>query len=86
MSYRVEVQQSAKKELAKLSSEAQKRVAKNLIALANNPLPPGSLKLTNRDGYRVRVGDYRILYLIDKVNRVVIISAIAHRSKSYRRR
>jgi mRNA interferase RelE/StbE len=53
-------------------------------ALASDPRPPQSEKLTNRPERRIRVGDYRLLYLVDDLNRTVTITAIAHRREVYR--
>ena len=84
MSWTVEVQRSAEKELANLSSEARTRVAKTLRAMVENPFPPGFKKLKATDGYRIRVGDYRILFRVDRDARIVRIGAIGHRKDVYR--
>ena len=55
-----------------------------VMALAENPRPPGSRKLVNRSELRLRVGDFRILYLVNDVKRTVSIAAIAHRRDVYR--
>lgn len=81
MSWRVELARDAKKELARLPSAVRKRVARVLLSLENDPFPAGCKKLKNRDGWRVRVGDYRILYFADKAARGVI----AHRRDVHRR-
>ena len=85
MSWRVDLARDAKKELARLPSAVQKRVARVLISLENDPFPAGCKKLKNRDGWRVRVGDYRILYFADKAAREIIVGVIAHRRDIYRR-
>ena len=85
MSWRVELSRDAKKELARLPNSARRRVARVLLSLETNPFPPGCKKLKNRDGWRVRVGDYRILYFADKPAHEVIVGVIAHRRDVYRR-
>jgi mRNA interferase RelE/StbE len=82
VSYKVALRRSATKELATLSSENQTRVARALIDLASNPFPTGVKKLKARNGYRIRVGDYRIVYTVERD--LLIISAIGHRSEVYR--
>ena len=85
MNWRVELGRDAKKELAQLPAAVQKRVARVLLSLEDEPFPAGCKKLKNRDGWRVRVGDYRILYFADKAARQVIVGVIAHRRDVSRR-
>jgi mRNA interferase RelE/StbE len=53
--------------------------------LASDPRPTGTAKLAGRDDYRIRVGDYRIVYAFDDDARLVLIARIAHRREVYRR-
>ncbi len=85
MSWRVDLARDAKKELPRLPGAVQKRIARVLLSLEHDPFPAGCKKLKNRDGWRVRVGDYRILYFADKAAREVIVGVIAHRREVYRR-
>ncbi len=85
MNWRVELARDAKKELARLPGAVQKRIARVLLSLENDPFPVGCKKLKNRDGWRVRVGDYRILYFTDKTARQIVVGVIAHRREVYRR-
>ena len=55
-------------------------------ALATEPRPTGTVKLAGRDDFRIRVGDYRIVYAVDDVERLVIVARIAHRREVYRQR
>ena len=55
-----------------------------LMQHADNPIPPKAKKLSGRDGYRIRVGDYRIIYEIQKSVLVVLIIDIGHRREIYR--
>ncbi len=59
------------------------RVVERIHALGDNPRPRGCIKLTGRDGYRVRVGVYRILYLVDDVRHRVTVVGVKHRREAY---
>ncbi|PYI43568.1 MAG: type II toxin-antitoxin system mRNA interferase toxin, RelE/StbE family [Verrucomicrobia bacterium] len=84
MSWTVEVQRPAEKELAALPLQARERVASALRAMEDDPFPHGDKKLKARDGYRVRVGDYRILFTVNRAARLVRVGAIGHRKDVYR--
>ena len=84
--YSVKVKPSALKQLAAIRDHAARhRVEEKIRALANVPRPVGYKKLTDEEGiYRVRQGDYRILYKIeDRILRVFVVRD-AHRSDAYR--
>jgi mRNA interferase RelE/StbE len=76
---------SAEKELDQLTGGNLKKVVRKLNELENDPRPPGCLKLKGSDEnmWRVRAGDYRILYAIEDVLRIVDIRRIGHRSDVY---
>ena len=74
----------AQKELEKLPVPAYERTRDAIRVFYENPRPQGSKKLSGRDGWRVRIGDYRIVYEIDDVNRVVTVLHIGHRRDVYR--
>ena len=84
MSWRIDILRDARKELARLPQDAQSRISKAILTLENNPFPSGAKKLKNRDGWRIRVGDYRVLYLIDGKAKNVVIGSIGHRREIYR--
>jgi mRNA interferase RelE/StbE len=75
MAYKIEVTPRAKRDLKTLSVRARQRVADQIDALRNNPRPQGCRKLKGReDFYRIRVGDYRVIYQIeDKVLLILIV-------------
>jgi mRNA interferase RelE/StbE len=85
VSWRVKIGRDAKKELARLPATAQRRVARVLLTLETSPFPPGCKKLKNRDGWRLRVGDYRVLYFANKAAREIVIGVVAHRKDVYRK-
>lgn len=84
MCYSVIVQRRAQKQIARLPTNIQDRIEKSLQALSNEPRPPGSRKLQGREGWRIRVGDYRAVYEIDDTAREVLIVDIGHRKDIYR--
>ncbi len=86
MAYRVFISPSADRVIARLPRETRCRIADRIAALADNPRPPGSVKLTGEDTYRIRVGDYRIIYSIHDDRLVVIVIDVGHRKEVYRRR
>ena len=82
--YQVHLKASAEKELDRLPAQAAKRVIKALLSLESLPRRRGCKKLQATDAYRLRVGDYRVLYLVDDKTRTVEVVAVAHRKDAYR--
>ena len=83
-SYSIEIKRSAAKELTQLPPKDRGRIIARIQALADDPRPVGAEKLSGQDRYRVRQGDYRILYEIeDEVLRIVVVK-IGHRRDVYR--
>ncbi len=83
--YRVVVERSAEKDLRRLPLDVRFRVANALRSLANDPRPIGSRKLAGtRHDWRIRVGDYRVIYEIADSIRVVRVYRIRHRREVYR--
>lgn len=87
MAYQIEIKRSATKEIAALPKRDQRRVVSAIEALANYPRPDSARKLTNTENaYRLRVGDYRIVYqIVDNILTVFIVR-VGHRKDVYRRR
>lgn len=85
VSYQIEIKPSASKELEKLPRQVIPRVVAAIKELAENPYPQGVRKLTGFDRtYRIRVGDYRILYNIYQDKLIIEIIRIRHRKDAYR--
>ncbi|MFH0914492.1 MAG: type II toxin-antitoxin system RelE/ParE family toxin [Chloroflexota bacterium] len=82
--YRLEVSHTAHRQICKLAAQTQERVNNAIARLAENPRPSGVKKLVARGGYRLRVGDYRILYHIDDEAEVVIVYRVMPRENVYR--
>lgn len=82
--YRVELVSSAEKELNWLPVKLIARIIARLENLAFNPRPPGCKKLSGGENeWRIRVGDYRVIYSIDDKARMVDVTRIAHRREVY---
>ena len=84
MSYRVSILRRAQKELADLPSGAYTRVRDRIRQLADDPRPAGATKLIGRPAWRLRVGDYRIVYEIRDDTQDVVIVHVGHRRDVYR--
>lgn len=85
MSYTVQLLPAAVRAVRKLPPEARTRVAAAIELLGDDPRPPAAKKLTGRPEWRVRTGDYRVLYRIeDSVLTIVIVHA-GHRREIYER-
>ena len=82
--YRIEVKASAAKEIKKLPSKEIKRVLARIESLSENPRPHDCVKLSGEEKYRVRCGNYRILYLIEDDVLIVYVIKVAHRKDVYR--
>lgn len=83
-SYSLRIKRSAEKELRAVPKKDLPRIIGRIKSFAVNPRPPGHQKLSGYDQYRVRQGDYRILYTIDDTGRAVEIIKIGHRREVYR--
>ena len=82
--YSLEIKPSAAKELDSLSDALFARIDRKIVALAENPRPHGCKKLKGyKDQWRVRVGDYRVVYTIDDTNLLVEVTRVRHRSEVY---
>lgn len=84
MKYSVFILRRAQKELSQLPIEVYERVKEVIINLDENPRPSGCKKLTAREGWRIQVGDYRVIYEIDDKAKKVVILHVGHRRDVYR--
>jgi mRNA interferase RelE/StbE len=84
--YKIIVDNSAEKDLDNLSKEIVRKIVKIIDKLANDPKPPGvkKLKASDENLYRVRSGDYRIVYSVAEEIKIVNIRRIRHRKDVYR--
>ena len=83
-SYRVLIRRSAVKELEAVPPKDRRRLAKRIAGLGEDPRPPGVQKLSGEEKYRLRPGDYRILYEIVERDLIVSVVRIGHRREVYR--
>jgi len=84
MSYQVILSKSVRKELDRLPDEVANRILARLAGLETNPRPADVKKLKGRDAWRIRVGDYRVIYEIhDRVLQIIVIT-VGHRREIYR--
>ena len=86
MKYDVEISENAEKFLAKVPKKDRLRIIEKIDALEQNPMPPGSIKLQGykESLYRIRSGDYRVVYSVKKDILVVLVVEIGHRREIYR--
>jgi mRNA interferase RelE/StbE len=83
--YRIEISQSAERQLKKLRCDDQSRVVKAMLALTDDPHPKSSRKLTGYDDvFRIRAGQFRILYSVSGRKLIIIILKIGQRKDVYR--
>lgn len=82
--YCLEIKHSAQKELDALDDALFSRIDGKVSALSGNPRPAGCKKLRGyKDHWRIRVGDWRIVYIVDDAARLVTITRVAHRREAY---
>lgn len=82
--YKIRVKQSAEKELRKLSKKELIKILDKIEDLSDNPHPAGSIKLTNEEKYRIRVGNYRVLYKVEDDILTIFVVKVGHRKQIYR--
>ena len=82
--YAVEVKPPARKELERLPDNVLSRMVRKLESLSDTPRPAGCKKLKGyKDHWRIRVGDWRVLYIVDDAAKLVSVTRIAHRREVY---
>jgi mRNA interferase RelE/StbE len=86
VSYTILLERQAEKELRNLPSKILRRIDKRLLALVDEPFPRGVVKLKGKEGegWRIKTGDYRILYTVDKEKKIIKVYRIKHRREAYR--
>ncbi|MEN6452336.1 MAG: type II toxin-antitoxin system RelE/ParE family toxin [Thermoguttaceae bacterium] len=85
-SYSVHLQPSVERDVRHIPRADCSRIFARIEALSSSPLPPGALKLSDAEGlYRIRAGNYRIVYQVDHKTRRVVVHYVRHRRDAYRR-
>jgi mRNA interferase RelE/StbE len=82
-SYKILIKPSAVKELKKISNPDFDRITERIRKLSSDPSPKGCEKLSHQEKYRIRQGNYRIIYLVDDAKQEIIIYKIGHRRDVY---
>ncbi|MGI4790822.1 MAG: type II toxin-antitoxin system RelE family toxin [Janthinobacterium lividum] len=84
MTYVLVILRRAQKELEDLQNADYERVRDAIAGLAEDPRPPGCIKLTGREGWRIRIGNYRVIYDINDSQLVVTVVQVDNRRDIYR--
>ena len=84
MTYRIEILRSAQRQIAKIDRQDQSRIVMAIRDLASSPRPAGCKKLSSRPAWRIRVGDYRVIYEIHDDQLLILVVTIGHRRDIYR--
>ena len=85
MSYSLLIEKSAQKELGKLAKPERAKIIAAIKGLENNPHPVGSKKLIGRKAWRLRVGNYRVIYEINENSLIILVVKVGHRQGVYSR-
>jgi len=84
--YKLGISNTALKQLEKLDEVLYLRISDKINNLEINPRPNGSIKLSEKEGYRIRVGNFRILYTINDDEKVIVVYHVSHRKDVYKRK
>ena len=85
--FKILLRESAERDFKKINPQYTQKIFKKIEALGHNPRPPGCQKLVSTEKtYRIRIGDYRVLYQIDDKEKSILISYVRHRKDVYRSR
>jgi mRNA interferase RelE/StbE len=82
--YEIEQIPRAERDLRRLDPQVRQRILAAIVALAEEPRPPGYTNLQGREGYRLRIGDYRVIYEVNDESRTVTVLRVGHRRDVYR--
>ncbi|WP_026077627.1 type II toxin-antitoxin system RelE family toxin [Brevibacterium senegalense] len=85
MTYEIELRPAALRALKKIGRQDQPRIRGAIALLAADPRPPGAKALRGRDGLRIRVGDYRIIYTVQDSKLLIVVVTLGHRREVYDR-
>jgi len=83
--YRLVIKKTARKELDDLPDQVFLKIDKTILSLKENPFPhPQAIKLKGENKCRLRVGDYRVVYVVNQKQRIITIYRVRHRKDVYR--
>jgi mRNA interferase RelE/StbE len=84
LSYNLRLERAARKALQKkIHPQDASKVRETLETLADDPYPRQGLKLRDREGYRLRIGDYRVIYEVDETEKIITVLEVGHRQGIY---
>ncbi len=81
MNFELKIKRSAQKALAKIEAQQRKQIIESMRKLSTNPRPAGCKKLSGRDAWRIRVGNYRVIYEIHDNELLILVVVIGHRKR-----
>lgn len=84
MTFSIQIKRNAQKALAKIPPPFQKNIIDAIYQLAECPYPNGCKKLTGKEAWRIRIGDYRVIYEINNNQLLIFVIEIGHRKEIYR--
>jgi mRNA interferase RelE/StbE len=84
MKYSLKIISRCERDLDAVEGHDFEAIKKRILSLSDNPRPFGCKKMTADEGYRIRCGDYRVLYRIDEREKTVIVYRVKHRREAYR--
>ena len=84
MSYTIHILRSAQKQISRINSKDQDHIITAIRSLSENPRPTGCINLSGRPAWRIRVGDYRVIYEIRNEQLLIMVISIGHRREVYR--
>jgi len=84
MKYEIEIERSAIKAIEKIPSSDRNKIITAIQSLSSNPRPAGAKKLIGRDGWRIRIGNYRVIYETRDHICYILVLDIGHRKNIYR--
>lgn len=81
MKYRIIIEKRVEKETRRIPKEQLQHIDRAILSLAENPRPFGSKKLTEKEGYRIRIGNYRVLYTVDDEMKMIAVYRVKIKGK-----
>ncbi len=85
MKFSIEITRKAQKSLAKIPADYQEKIILSIRKLAEEPFPPGSIKLSGRDAWRIRIGTYRVIYEVHQDVLSILVVLVGHRKDIYKK-
>jgi mRNA interferase RelE/StbE len=85
MPYQIIIEKTAQKDILKINRSAQITISQSISLLADEPRPSGCIKLKGREAWRIRVGDYRVIYEINDKVLIVKVVTVSHRRDVYKK-